>query len=107
MPPCTGWGIKSKCCCIGRLSCAKATTNRWTFCPASVKRLLLREAVSQSFVARVSNLKGGCHGDGAALWLLVRLSESLLGRGPIGHPTDSTTQCNSCAKRATITVLQT
>src|SRR6266404_9787182 len=29
--------------------------------------------------------------------------ESPLARGPIGHATDSTTQCNSCAKAATIT----
>src|SRR5258706_14133550 len=29
--------------------------------------------------------------------------ESPLARGPIGHATDSTTQCNSCAKPATIT----
>src|SRR6266403_5867202 len=29
--------------------------------------------------------------------------ESPLARGPIGHATDSTSQCNSCAKPATIT----
>jgi hypothetical protein len=35
-------------------------TNRWTFCPAAVQRLLLREAAVTSFVALVSILKGGC-----------------------------------------------